>query len=58
MKKRQKTLGGLFLKYIAVFCVSSLLLMVLEAAVFMAMVRASLILPASYAENWLSVNEE
>ena len=57
-EKKTKNLRRTVFKIYRCICVSSLLLMVLEAAVFMAMVRASLILPASYAENWLSVNEE
>lgn len=54
IRKKENTLKGLFLKFIAVFCISSLLLLAAVTALFMAMVQSGLILPANYAEVWLS----
>ncbi len=54
VKRKEKTLAGLFLKYVALFCVNTILL---AAGVFLLVIclsSAGLLLPANYAEVQLS----
>ena len=56
IKRKEKTLFGLFLKYVTLFCVNTILL---AAGVFGLMLWAAgagLLLPANYAEVQLSEN--
>ena len=56
VKRKEKTLAGLFLKYVAFFCVNTILL---AAGVFLLMICLSAVgclLPANYAEVQLSEN--
>lgn len=56
MKRKDRTLAGLFLKYVTLFCVNTILL---AAGVFVLIVCVSstgIILPANYAEVQLSEN--
>ncbi len=56
IRRKEKTLFGLFLKYVTLFCVNTILL---AAGVFLLMLWASaagLLLPANYAELQLSEN--
>ena len=58
MKRKEKTLFRLFLKYVVLFCVNTILL---AAGVFLLMLWAAsvgLLLPANYAEMQLSENAE
>ena len=58
IRKKEKTLSGLFLKYVVLFCVNTILL---AAGVFLLMLcalSAGLLLPANYAEVQLSENAE
>ncbi|MDE7249494.1 MAG: sensor histidine kinase, partial [Lachnospiraceae bacterium] len=54
VKRKEKTLAGLFLKYVVLFCVNTILL---AAGVFLLVIclsSAGLLLPANYAEVQLS----
>lgn len=54
VKRKEKTLAGLFLKYVALFCVNTIFL---AAGVFLLVIclsSAGLLLPANYAEVQLS----
>lgn len=58
IKKREKTLAGLFSKYIAVFCISTLLLAGGVFLLLLLMTNLGLVLPANYAESALSEHAE
>lgn len=58
MKRKEKTLSGLFFRYVILFCFNTILL---AAGVFLLMLwtaSAGLLLPANYAEMQLSENAE
>lgn len=57
VRRKRKTLAGLFSKYAALFCINTLLLVVIMLGVVLGMTDLGLILPANYAETKLSENE-
>ena len=47
---KKKSFTGLFLKYIMLFCIGTLMLVFLIVLMFDQLIRMGLILPANYAE--------
>lgn len=58
MKNREKTLRGMFLKYIAAFCVNTLLVCGIVVVVLIIMSESGKILPANYSEQWFNEHED
>lgn len=58
VKRRKKSLAGLFLKYIALFCITSVLLAVGELLFLIGIADLGLMLPANYAEVQLAENTQ
>lgn len=58
VRRKRKTLAGLFSKYAALFCINTILLVGIMFGVVLGMTDLGLILPANYAETQLSKNEE
>ncbi len=56
--RKKRTLAGMFIRYICIFCVGTLLLIAILLLVFMGIVNAGLVLPANYAEAELNMNRE
>lgn len=56
IKKREKTLAGLFSKYVALFCINTLLLAGGMFLLFLGLCALGLFLPANYAETRLTEN--
>lgn len=57
MKQREKTLAGLFLKYMTLFCVSTVLLIGVVFLLLLCAASVGLLLPANYAESHLTEHE-
>lgn len=58
IKKKEKTLAGLFFRYIACFCGSAAVVTVALLLVFLMLALGGFLLPANYAETVLTENEE
>lgn len=56
VKRKEKSLAGLFLKYVAFFCVNTILLAAGVLLLMICMSAAGCLLPANYAEVQLSEN--
>ena len=54
IKKKQKTLSGLFLKFAVLFCVNTVLIIAGNILLALIFAYAGLTLPANYAENQLT----
>ncbi len=54
IKKKQKTLSGLFLKFAVLFCVNTVLIVAGNILLAFICTYAGWILPANYAENQLT----
>lgn len=55
---KKKSFTGLFLKYIMLFCIGTLMLVFLIVLMFDQLIRMGLILPANYAEAEIEKNKE
>lgn len=58
IKKKEKTLAGLFLKYVGLFCAGTLFLAVVSYLLLNVLVLLGLVLPANYAERQLTESAE
>lgn len=58
MKKKEKTLAGMFTAYVAVFCITTVLLAAASFLLLLVMSGTGCILPANYAEKQLEEREE
>lgn len=56
VKRGKRTLAGLFLKYVTLFCINTILLAAGGLAIFVYASTAGLLLPANYAEVQLAEN--
>lgn len=54
IKKKQKTLSGLFLKFAVLFCVNTVLIIAANILLALIFAYAGMTLPANYAENQLT----
>lgn len=57
-KRHSTTLAGLFTRYTVLFCVNVLLIVLLLGTAFAGALWSGFLLPANYAELWLSYYEE
>mgnify|MGYP002509561558 CR=1 FL=1 len=57
-KNKEKTLRGMFLEYIAAFCVNTLLVCGIVVAVLIIMTESGKVLPANYSEQWFNEHED
>lgn len=55
---KKRTLTGLFMKYICIFCVNTVLLMILMILAFNMLINAGAVLPANYMEGYINENRE
>ena len=55
---REKTLTGMFLKYIVIFCVNIGLIFIGAYIVLVLLSMTGQVLPANYAEQWLNDHTE
>lgn len=58
VKKYKKTLTGMFLKYLAIFCVGTVVLIGVVILSFQVLLAHGMILPANYAEKLLQKNAQ
>jgi signal transduction histidine kinase len=56
--RRTKTIAGMFLRYVCVFCLSAVVLLGVVILLFSAAVEWGLCVPANYAEQYLNENED
>lgn len=56
MRKNEKTLAGLFLKYMVFFCVNTLMILILVYGSFNMLFATKILIPANYAEQELNKN--
>lgn len=56
MKRGRKTLTGMFLKYICLFCVHTLLLLVAVLLLFNYWLAKGIVLPANFGEHSIREN--
>ena len=55
---REKTLTGMFLKYIVIFCINTGLIFIGAYIVLVLLSMTGQVLPANYAEQWLNDHTE
>lgn len=55
-KRKKRTLTGLFIRYICVFFVSTILLALFMLLLFNEFVKAGAVIPANYMERWINDN--
>lgn len=58
VRVREKTLMGMFLKYMVAFCINTVLVFVTALMVLVLLTNSGQILPANYAEQWLNDHTE
>lgn len=54
--KKKRTLSGLFIRYISVFCISTVLLILVFILILNGLINAGAIYPANYMEVWINDN--
>lgn len=54
---REKTLTGMFLKYMSVFCVNTLLICICAYLFILVMGQLCQVYPANYSEQWMNAHE-
>ena len=55
---KQRTLTGIFMKYICIFCVNTVLLALLMVLSFSMLINMGAVLPANYMERYINENRE
>lgn len=55
---KKRTLTGIFMKYICIFCVNTVLLMLVMLLTFNMLVNTGAVLPANYMERYINENRE
>lgn len=53
---KKRTLTGFFIRYICIFCINTILLVLIMLLTFNGLVNAGMILPANYMETWINDN--
>lgn len=55
---KKRTLTGFFIRYICIFCINTILLVLFMILIFAGLVNAGMILPANHMETWINDNRE
>ena len=55
---KERTLTGMFLKYMVIFCVNTVLIVVGAYMVLVLLAATGQVLPANYSEQWLNDHTE